>query len=250
MDRAEIKPIIEALIFASDIPITIDKIKSFLENAAKRDIEAAIEELKNDYAAQSRGFYLKEVANGFQFRTQSAYAHWVKKLKKSKPLRLTQPTLETLAIIAYKQPITRIEIDKIRGVDSGGIIKTLLDKKFIYIAGRKNIPGKPFLFVTTKIFLEVFGLENLSSLPSIREIGELDNSQLPSLLKDKMSQGIDYNEDIPLYPDDQEVTAEGKWEGEGAAKPLREDHLPHTVSDDGVRSAAHEEDEVNDNHDE
>jgi segregation and condensation protein B len=194
MDRTERKALVEALIFASDIPLTADKIKQLVENVTKKEIEEIISELQNDYELQARGFQIKEVANGYQFRTQPAFAFWLKKLKKTKPFRLTQPTLETLAIIAYKQPITRLEIEKIRGVDTGGVIKTLLEKRLICIAGRKNVPGKPFLLGTTKTFLEIFSLENLSSLPVIKELEDLDNAQLPSILRDRMTQNVVYDE--------------------------------------------------------
>jgi segregation and condensation protein B len=184
MDKTELKPILEALIFASDTPLTVDKIKQTLENVTKKEIDEAIGELQNEYQEQNRAFQIKEVANGFQFRTQPAFSPWLKKLKKTKPFRLTQPTLETLAIIAYRQPITKMEIEKIRGVDSGGVMKTLLEKKLISIAGKKDVPGKPFLFATTKTFLEVFGLENLSSLPTLKDIEDLDNAQLPTPVRE------------------------------------------------------------------
>jgi len=180
MDKIELKPILEALIFASDTPLTVDKIKQLLESVSRKEIDAAIGELQREYQEQNRAFQLKDVANGYQFRTQPAFSPWLKKLKKTKPFRLTQPTLETLAIIAYRQPITKMEIEKIRGVDSGGIVKTLLDKKLITLAGKKDVPGKPFLFATTKTFLEVFSLENLSSLPTLKDIEDLDTAQLPT----------------------------------------------------------------------
>jgi len=148
------------------------------------EIDEAISELRIEYQEQNRAFQLKEVANGYQFRTLPVFSPWLKKMKKTKPFRLTQPTLETLAIIAYRQPITKMEIEKIRGVDSGGILKTLHDKKMITIAGKKDVPGKPFLFATTKVFLEVFGLENLSCLPTLKDIEDLDNAQLPSPVRD------------------------------------------------------------------
>jgi segregation and condensation protein B len=184
MDKIELKPLLEALIFASDTPLTVDKIKQILESVSRKDIDAAIGELQQEYQEQNRAFQLKEVANGYQFRTQPAFSPWLKKLKKTKPFRLTQPTLETLAIIAYRQPITKMEIEKIRGVDSGGIVKTLLDKKLITLAGKKDVPGKPFLFATTKTFLEVFSLENLSSLPTLKDIEDLDYAQLPTPVRD------------------------------------------------------------------
>jgi len=210
MDRTELKALVEALIFTSDTPLTADKIKQLIENVTKKEIVDIIAELQSDYGQQTHGLQLTEVANGYQFRTKPDFSYWLKKFKKTKPFRLTQPTLETLAIIAYKQPITRLEIEKIRGVDTGGVIKTLLEKKLICIAGRKNVPGKPFLLGTTKTFLEIFSLENLSSLPSIKEIEDLDNAQLPSILSDHITQNVAYNEDALSAETAMEISSEGQ----------------------------------------
>jgi segregation and condensation protein B len=187
MNTEKYKPIVDALIFASDCPVSIQKIRQIIDDVSNeqlsaKDILEIIEEINNDNKSHNRGFYLQEVAGGFQFRTRPNYASWIKKLKKSKAFRLTQPTMETLAIVAYKQPIIRAEVDKIRGVDSGGVIKNLLDRNLIKIAGRKNIPGRPFMFGTTARFLEVFGLEKLSDLPTLKEFESMDESMLPSIL--------------------------------------------------------------------
>lgn len=210
MDRTELKPIIEALIFASDTPLTVEKIKQILESVTKKEIDETIEELQKEYQEQNRGFQMKEVANGYQLRTQTAFSPWLKRLKKTKPFRLTQPTLESLAIIAYRQPITRMEIEKIRGVDTGGVLKTLLDKKLISIVGKKDVPGKPFLFATTKMFLEVFGLENLSSLPTLKDIDDLDTAHLPTLVRES-----NLNETDEVFLPE----ADDAEEGQGTVKP-------------------------------
>jgi segregation and condensation protein B len=204
MKIEEYKPVVDALIFASDTPLNIQKIKQILEEVSKesvstKDIREIIEELNKDNRERQRGFYLQEVAGGYQFRTRPNYAMWVKKLKKAKPFRLTQSTMETLAIVAYKQPVIKTELEKIRGVDSGGIIKNLLERNLIKIVGRKNIPGRPFLLGTTKRFLEVFGLEKLSDLPTLKEFENLDESQLPTILRDKISKKlIEGDEQIEL----------------------------------------------------
>jgi segregation and condensation protein B len=200
-------PIIDALIFAADTPLSIQKIKQVLDEDLEsgpslKDIREAIEEINQDNKIQRRGFFLQEVAGGYQFRTRPNYSGWVKKLKKSKPFRLTQPTLECLAIIAYRQPIIRAEMEKIRGVDSGGVIKTLLERGLIKIVGRKNIAGRPFLLGTTNRFLEVFGLEKLTDMPSLREFAELDDSQLPTILREKMG------EEFPIEQDSEELALE------------------------------------------
>ena len=198
MNKEELKHIVDALIFASDTPLSIQKIKQITEEVSREqvpagDIREVIEELNKDNRDRQRGFYLQEVAGGFQFRTRPNYASWVKKLKKSKPFRLTQSTMETLAIIAYRQPITRAEVEKIRGVDSGGIVKNLLERNVIKIMGRKNIPGRPFLLGTTKRFLETFGLEKLSDMPTLQEFENMDESKLPTILREKISEGMIVN---------------------------------------------------------
>ena len=191
MTKDELMPIIDALIFASDAPLSIQKIKLLIDEDAAdgltlKEIRQAIDDINQDNKIQRRGFFLQEVAGGYQFRTRPNYASWVKKLKKTKQFRLTQPTLETLAIIAYRQPIIRAEIEKIRGVDSGGVIKALLERGLIKIVGRKNIAGRPFLLGSTSRFLEVFGLEKLSDMPSLKEFERLDDGQLPTLLRGKI----------------------------------------------------------------
>ena len=192
METNEIKPIIDALIFASESPLSTARIKQIFdetnpEEVSTKDIKEAINALNSDNREQQRGYFLQEVAGGYQYRTRPNYSLWVKKLKKIKPFRLTLSTMETLAIIAYNQPIIRAEIDKIRGVDSGGVVKNLLERNLIKIMGRQNIPGRPFLLGTTKRFLEVFGLEKLSDMPSLKDFDNLDESKLPTILKNKLS---------------------------------------------------------------
>ena len=177
MNREESKAVIEALIFASEAPLTVDKIKELLK-LQKSEINVLLDELVTEYNSAVRGFYLRRVANGYQFRTKTEYAVWIQRLKKVKALRLSQPMMEVLAMIVYKQPITRVEIEYIRGVDSEGVIKSLLDKKLITILGRKDVPGRPFLFGTTAKFLEVFGLESLKDLPALDNIDQLQEGEL------------------------------------------------------------------------
>jgi segregation and condensation protein B len=119
-----------------------------------------------------------EVAGGYQLQTAEDNALWVSKLISSRPVRLTRPALECLAIIAYKQPVTRLEIDEVRGVDSGGVLKTLLEHGFIKIAGRKDVPGKPLIYTTDKRFMEFFRLKSLAELPTLRELAEIQEERL------------------------------------------------------------------------
>jgi segregation and condensation protein B len=163
------KAILEALIFASESPLTLDRMKEVL-GVNRKDIQRWLSDLMEEYRRAERGFILAEVAEGFRFQTRPEYAEWIKKLRKSKTTALSQPALETLAIVAYRQPVVRADIEKIRGVDSGGVLRTLLERKFITIIGKKDIPGKPLVYGTSKKFLEIFGLKDLSELPTLKDI--------------------------------------------------------------------------------
>jgi segregation and condensation protein B len=173
MEGKRLKSTIESLIFVSQNPLGINAIKGILENVTRMAIQRCLDELLEEYGQLDRSFHLVKVAEGFQFRTKPEYAQWIQKLKKTKATRLTKAALETLAIIAYKQPIIRAEIEALRGVDSGWVLRALLEKKLIRIMGRKAMPGRPIVYGTSKYFLEVFGLENISSLPTVREIEDL-----------------------------------------------------------------------------
>ncbi len=168
----EMKPVVEALVFVSDSPLSAERIAEALDLDRAVVVEI-LQQLKSDYQRGRRGFTLEEVAGGFQFRTPAKYLDWVRRLSKNKPFRFSRAALETLAIIAYRQPITRAEIEYLRGVDSGGVVKTLLDKHLVRILGKKDVPGKPIIYGTTREFLELFGLQDLSGLPTLREFSEL-----------------------------------------------------------------------------
>jgi len=172
VDRDELKPIIENLLLASDQPVSADLLyKTFLGRSSREDLQAILKELQEDY--QSRNLQIVEVADGFQLCTRSEYSDWIRKLLKlDKSFKLSRAALDTLAIIAYKQPLTRAEVDEIRGVDSSGVVRTLLEKKIISPAGRKNVPGKPMMFRTTQKFLEYFGLRDLSEMPTLEDFNE------------------------------------------------------------------------------
>ena len=189
-----IKAVIEALIFASDAPLALEKIRMILSDVEKTEIKEAFEKLVLEYNDRQGGIYLQEVAGGFQFRTRPEHSPWIKKLKSTKPHSLSPQAMETLAIIAYKQPIVKSEIESIRGVDVGAPIKSLLDKKLIRIVGRKDVPGKPIIYGTTKKFLEVFNLKDLMDLPNLREFKELN--QQPELLEQEIVED-ETVEDIP-----------------------------------------------------
>ena len=171
-----IKHIIESLLFVAEEPLTIDKIKRITAQADTKEIKDALAALSAEYDARPGGFYLDEVAGGFQIRTRPEYNEWIRKLIQPRPLRLSKAALETLVIIAYKQPIIRSDIEHLRGVDCGGVLRVLLERKLIRVLGRREIAGRPLIYATTKHFLEVFDLKNLKDLPTPKEIEELGAS--------------------------------------------------------------------------
>ena len=172
MERDDLKSIVENVLLAADQPVNAAELeKIFLNTAEKNDLQVILEELKEEY--QSRNLQILEVADGYQLCTRHEFNEWIRKfLKLDRSSRLSQPSLDTLSIIAYKQPLTRQEIDDIRGVDSSGVVKTLLEKKVIGPAGRKKVPGRPIMYRTTQKFLEYFGLKDLSDLPTLEDLKE------------------------------------------------------------------------------
>ncbi len=169
--RESIKPVVEAMIFASPSPISLSKLAQAIENVPIELVKEAISTLMDDYNRdQQRGIELVQVAGGYRFQTRPEYGRWVKRASRKTLQRLSRAALETLAVIAYKQPITRAEIERTRGVDSSGTIRLLLSKNLIRISGRKDVPGRPLLYRTTTRFLEVFQLKSLKDLPGIKEL--------------------------------------------------------------------------------
>jgi segregation and condensation protein B len=172
----DLKNIVESLLFVADEPLTIERLKQIITGAETKALREALEELMVDYETRKGGFYLSPVAGGYQIRTRPEYTEWIKRLLQPKPQRLSKAALETLAIVAYKQPVIRADIEQLRGVDCGGVLRVLLERKFIRVLGRKEIPGRPLIYATTKRFLEVFGLKNLKDLPTPKEIEEFGSA--------------------------------------------------------------------------
>ena len=169
---AEVKAIVEALIFASPEPVTPKMLYKLLADEPKEDIIAAVAALKADYEGRP-GLQLVEVAGGYQIVTRPQLHEWVRRLFHERSTqKLTVQGLETLAVIAYKQPITALEIGEIRGVNTSGVLSTLLERHLIKIVGRKNVVGRPFLYATTKEFLIRFGLKDLNDLPKVEDMAE------------------------------------------------------------------------------
>ena len=172
MEREEVKAIIENILLAADQPVSDSQFKNLLtDKVEKGALNSILEELMEEY--KSRNLQILQVAEGYQLCTRNDYSDWVRKfLKFDKTTKLSQPSLDTLAIIAYKQPLTRLEVEEIRGVDSSGVVKTLLEKKVIAPGGRKKVPGRPIMYRTTRKFLEYFGLRDLSDLPTLEDFKE------------------------------------------------------------------------------
>lgn len=174
LDKDSLKPVLESLIFAADSAISLEKLAGILEGEEKAIIKEALLELIEDYRARAGGFLIEEVGGGFQFRTNPEFAPWLRKFFKIGLQKISKAAMESLAVIAYKQPVTRGEIEAVRGVDSGGVLATLMEKRFIKIVGRKEIPGRPVVYGTTKEFLETFDLKDLSCLPTLKDIQKVE----------------------------------------------------------------------------
>ncbi len=186
MAENNVKTVIEALLFSSEKPLMLEELKAALDNMATDEIRKNIEELRDEYEMNNRGMRIAEIAGGFQMITPPAFASFLRKLynKGRRVERLSTPALETLAIIAYKQPVTKLEIESIRNVNVDNMVNSFVEKGFVRIAGRKKAPGRPRVYGTTRQFLEHFGLKSLDELPKIegfltpKAIGEkLDDAQ-------------------------------------------------------------------------
>lgn len=238
MEIKELIPIVESMIFVSEEPMTVDFMMMVLGEVGveKGQVHEVIGELKQKYNENpDTALRLTEIAGGYQFRTKQEYSDWIQKLNVPKPIRLTQPSLETLAIIAYRQPVMRSDIEEIRGVDSGGVIKTLLERGLIRIIGKSDEVGHPLVYGTTKEFMEMFSLNSLKDLPTLKEIEDLDVADRVGLLGKEegagstVSQGIaevihEYKDDIIAYAPDMEKEKEDErvvFELEDSVKKLR-----------------------------
>jgi len=177
MEASEQRRIIEALILASAEPVSVQRLVSIVPGLDPGLAKDRVNEINTEYQEQRRGFEIWDVAGGFQLRTRPEFAGYVQQLRKDRPLRLSQAALESLSIVAYKQPLTRAELELVRGVDSGAVLKSLLDRRLLKLLGHREVPGRPLLYGTGKRFLEVFGLGSLKELPSLRELEELAREQ-------------------------------------------------------------------------
>lgn len=173
MERSEQRRILEALVLSAPEPLPAGRLASALPGATPALVQELVGELNAEYEAQERGFEIHHVAGGYQMRTRPDLAEYIRALQPRRAVRLSRAALETLAVVAYRQPVTRAEVEHVRGVDAGAVIRTLLERDLVRIAGHREIAGRPMLYATTRRFLEVFGLASLEDLPTLRELDEL-----------------------------------------------------------------------------
>lgn len=178
IDARELKAILEAVLFVSPEPVPVARLMSILGTISKAEVVQALGILTHDLDQDGRGIQLVQIAGGYRLVTKQEYGPWLKRMDKAKAAqKLSRSALESLAIIAYKQPLVRSEIEEIRGVETSGVLRTLCERKLVRIVGRKDVPGRPIMYGTTKFFLEHFGLHDLSQLPPLREFKELGDSE-------------------------------------------------------------------------
>ncbi len=186
MEDHQLKAAIEALLFVSGNPLSLERLKGIFDEAPIESIEQHLQALRQEYDDRGSGLMLAEVAGGWQLATRPEQFGWIRKFKSVKvSTKLSKPALETLAIVAYKQPITRTEVEALRGVNIGGIMRNLMERRLVKIVGKKDVPGKPMMYGTTPEFLQYFGMKDLSALPTLKEFQELEA-------------GEDVMEEVPL----------------------------------------------------
>ena len=233
-----LKSIIEALLFASHKSLTAQEIRAVLaadtedksgataaplKRVKEAEIAAAVEQLKTDYVQTERSFTIAEVAGGFQLVSLAEYAPWLKKLLDvDRPTRLSPSALETLAIIAYRQPITRVEMESVRGVNVDGVLRTLLERGLVKITGRSELPGRPLQYGTTQVFLEHFGLRDLNDLPAIEELRRIEAKR---------------QQDAAAVPPAGQPSAEAGTDGQPAAEQPAAEAAPAAPSTEATPAA-------------
>lgn len=180
MDRDAQKRIVEALVLGAPEPVSAQKIAEVVPGLEVDAARALLAELSREYEEHGHAFEIWEVAGGYQLRTRPEYASYLRLLHRERPLRLSRAALETLAVVAYRQPVTRAEIEAVRGVEVDAVLRSLLERQLVRIAGHREVPGRPMLYATTRRFLEVFGLGRLDDLPTLREMEELLPPPVPA----------------------------------------------------------------------
>jgi len=242
MTEEELKPIIEALIYLAEEPLTLKAMVELLGEENKPSISKLVSQLLHQYQAPGHGIEVRELADGYKMATKPEYHDWVQRFirQQKPPVRLSLPALETLAVIAYKQPVTLPEIQEIRGVNAAAVMKTLVEKKLVTAGGRKNVVGRPILYKTTKNFLLQFGLKNLGDLPGLDEYQEIAEVSLNGSIEVKEGEGNQVKDSLdvesqPIFKDS------ARNLGESEAVYSSEDELKFS-SDKGTVSSHEESD--------
>jgi len=227
LDRDQQRRIAEAAVLASPEPIAPTAIAELIPRCNPSQVRALIQELNAEYVEQRRAFEIWEVAGGFQFRSLPEFAPYLKQIQKTRPLRLSQAALETLSIVAYRQPVTRAEVEQVRGVDVGAVLRSLLDRQLLRIAGHREVAGRPIVYATTRRFLEVFGLSKLGDLPALRDLAELADAALAEGADASSDESAEVSEDSLHEGADAAAAADAGSEG---AEPEREAAVPDAES--------------------
>ena len=247
MELSRLKNILEAILLGADRTLTVIQLEGLFELDEERptrdEIRKALHEMADDY--ETRGYELKQVASGFRLQVRQEYATWIGRLWEEKPARYTRALLETLALIAYRQPITRGEIEEVRGVSvSSNIIKTLLERDWIKVLGHKDVPGKPSLYGTTKEFLDYFNLKSLDQLPTLAEIKDLDSIHPELALDENADKGEagQTDEDSPSDESEGDDTV-AEQQNSVAEQSESDGGSIEAANEDSIESAADESDE-------
>jgi segregation and condensation protein B len=219
----DLKRILEGLLFAAEGPLSLAQLAKVLETEDKQALGRALGELATEYDYLERAFALVEVAGGWQLRTRPELAYWLRKLKRQAATRLSRAALETLAIIAYKQPVLKAEIERIRGVEVGGVLRMLMEKDLVKVVGRKDLPGRPLIYGTTKRFLEVFDLKDLNDLPTLEEMEAVLGEAETATVGDEQAGLFDAEEEAEDQADRPE---DGQGEGPGQPPPEARPEAP------------------------
>ncbi|MCG3776935.1 MAG: Segregation and condensation protein B [Nitrospira sp.] len=229
IDARELKAILEAVLFVSPEPVPLARLLSILGTVSKAEVVQALGILTHDLDQDGRGIQLVQIAGGYRLVTKQEYGPWLKRMDKAKAAqKLSRSALESLAIIAYKQPLVRSEIEEIRGVETSGVLRTLCERKLVRIVGRKDVPGRPIMYGTTKFFLEHFGLQDLSQLPPLREFKELGESEQALLpIENESLEVVEtvetlYSEDIRITSDLAEGEAVEAFDAETSVALIEE----------------------------
>lgn len=240
----ELKAILEAMLFVSPEPLSLTRFMAALGDVTKAEIERVLRSLGEELEQEGRGVRLVEIAGGFRLVTKPEYSPWIKRLDKAKSTaKLSRSALESLAIIAYKQPIVRSEIEEIRGVETSGVVRTLLERKLVRIVGRKEVPGRPIMYGTTKFFLEHFGLNDLSQLPPLREFKELGESEQALLpMEEESVQPV--SEPLPDSPSS--VEEELRLDAPGAQARAEEEDVEFRAAESDEIAAEGERESIED----